>query len=59
MDIYNYGDFEVYSSILFDPAWLCNDLALPRYNNKSVCIFAEFYETVITSFEIEKFYMGR
>jgi hypothetical protein len=59
MDIYNYEDFEVYSSILFDPAWLCNDLALPRYNNKSVCIFAEFYETVITSFEIEKFYMGR
>ena len=24
-NVYHYNDFECYHSILFDPAWLCND----------------------------------
>ena len=59
-DIYDYEDFEVFLNILFDPSWLCNDKALPRYNNKTVCQFSEFYDTIITAdqFEIDKFYKG-
>ena len=59
-NIYHYKDFEVYHSILFDPAWLCNDGVLPRFNNITVCVFREFYDTVITAkeFNIEKFYGG-
>jgi hypothetical protein len=58
--IYNYTDFEVYHSIIFDPAWLCNDGVLPRLNNKTVCVFREFYDTVITAeeFDFNKFYGG-
>jgi hypothetical protein len=58
--IYNYTDFEVYHSIIFDPAWLCNDGVLPRLDDKIVCVFKEFYDTKITAeeFDIDKFYGG-
>jgi hypothetical protein len=57
---FNYTDFEVYHSVLFDPAWLCNDKIIGRLNNQSVCIFSEFYDTVITAeeFDFNKFYGG-
>ena len=59
-NIYHYKDFEVFHSIMFDPAWLCNDGVLPRFNNVTVCVFKEFYDTVITSkeFKIDQFYGG-
>ena len=58
--IYNYLNFLVYHSALFDPAWLCNDGVLKRYNEKTVCKYQEFYDTIIAAdeFDIKNFYDG-
>jgi hypothetical protein len=59
-NLYHFKDFEVFHSILFDPAWLCNDGVLERLNDITVCVFKEFYDTVITAekFKMDEFYGG-
>lgn len=59
-DIYNYPYLKVYHSALFDPAWLCNDGVLPRLNDQVVCVFSEFYDTIVKAdeFDMKKFYNG-
>jgi hypothetical protein len=52
-NFYNYTDFEVFSSVLFDPAWLCfdvhDDIELPN----TICRFPDFYDEVVST---EKFF---
>jgi WD repeat and SOF domain-containing protein 1 len=57
-DIFSYINLKVYHSVVFDPAWLCNDGVLPRLNDQIVCEYPEFYNTVINDFDIKKFYNG-
>ena len=58
--IFNYTDFDVYSSVLFDPAWLCFDVGDKVKINKSICSFQEFYDLSISEeeFSMSKFFPG-
>lgn len=40
--IFEYEPIRVFHSFLFDPAWLCHDQEVERFNNQSVCNFDEF-----------------
>lgn len=50
-----------FHSFLFDPAWLCFDEALPRFDKKTICSFDEInHEKFIdeTEFKLEEFFKG-
>lgn len=55
--IYNYTGLNVYHSVLFDPAWLCNDLEMEKVKAK-ICKFADFYDLIVNDFNIEEFFPG-
>jgi hypothetical protein len=61
--IFNYKDLDVYSSVLFDPAWLCYDLKLVFNDNQKLvpfCTFPDFYDIKISEkqFKMENFFPG-
>ena len=65
-DIFTYKDLNVYSSVLFDPAWLCYDSGLVFADNEKfsdnvpLCSFPGFYDLKIDKkdFSIKNFFPG-
>lgn len=47
--------FNIYHSVLFDPAWTCNDGFASRKDPTSICTFKEFYSIPIKSENIDFF----
>ncbi len=41
---FTYTDFELFSSVLFDPAWLCHDVADLIELPNTFCKFTDFYD---------------
>ena len=61
--IFNNKDLNVYSSVLFDPAWLCFDLNIVFNQNEKIipfCPFHIFYDIKITGdkFKMETLFPG-
>ena len=59
--IYDWNSLITFHSYLFDPAWLCNDEKVARFNSKSVCYFNEFTRQVFmneSEFKLENFFPG-
>jgi len=59
--IFNYKPFLIIHSYFFDPAWLCNDEKISRFNSKSVCKFDEFTDKMFINeneFKINDFFQG-
>ena len=59
--LYDYEPFLILHSYLFDPAWLCLDGKVERYNAKSVCYFTEFSSNKFVNesdFKISEFFPG-
>jgi len=61
-NIYNYNQFQILHSYLFDPAWLCNDLGKKyQYDSRLVCSFNEVIANQFineSQFNIEQFFPG-
>ena len=53
-NFYHYEDLEVYSSVLFDPGWLCFDVGDTLDLPNTICRFPLFYDHVITRDEFDK-----
>ena len=52
---------KMHHSLLFDPAWLCFDGAIPRQDTTSVCGFAEFNNRQFinaSEFDVDRFFPG-
>ena len=52
---------KMYHSLLFDPAWLCADGILPRFDSRTLCSFAElgsFKFMNQSDFRLEEFFPG-
>ena len=61
-NIFNYGDLEVFNSVLFDSAWLCFDNGDITELPNTICCFSDFYDHIITRQEFidngGKFFSG-
>ena len=50
-NIYTYKSMKLIHSSLFDPAWLCNDAVINRYDNFTICGFRDFNVNLPIKFE--------
>jgi hypothetical protein len=41
-NVFDYKPLKILNQLLFDPAWLCFDNIIERFNDTSVCYFKEF-----------------
>ncbi len=58
-NLYSYLTFKIYHSVLFDPAWLCNDGMVNRDEaNLTLCRFNEIFNVSQKRFSIEGFFNG-
>lgn len=60
-NVFDYEPLRMLNGFLFDPAWLCFDQKLNRFNSKSVCYFAEFTHKKFmqeSDFKPDEFFSG-
>jgi hypothetical protein len=55
--IYSYKGLNVYHSVIFDPAWLCNDYFKLLYKS-NVCKFSQFYDQKVDTFIAKDVFPG-
>jgi hypothetical protein len=58
IQVYKSEHFRIYHSVLFDPAWLCNDNVETKQTDRSVCKFEDFYdmELLPNEFDVSLFF---